>query len=355
MAKYVGSIRPQSALRHTAADLAEYGNQIFTAMTSVGMLRVPSEDFPNQSGTLVTSSTGASDETVIDGAVSNGNKQVKAFNVYRHPTLGIFIKVSIIVATYSGSITSIFEEYEIGRDIAEGKFFGATSIIGNCLSDTWVTTWANISAPFINYFNYAPLYAYCDDNSFWICSGGVYATRSIVGNQILPYGLAPTTCLGLFKQVDDNKIALISLSSVVAPETNRTVLGIQGVANADVSGGYASNPRVRLLVGGGVEDLGTNAVAYSPISAAKQSIVNNSYRVIRFSLIQPSNRCYFGFALLPISGISQFSTIDLDLHGAGVKTYIAVPHMGNFGPAINLTNGNTITDAQHWIAAFPWE
>lgn len=159
--------------RHlTAADIADNINLLNNVLVGVGLIRLTNIQFTGQGGIAVTTTPNTGESQVP----TPSNDQSLFFYAYKHPVLDIYFRVAFKVSHHpSQNATQMKLEITPFTTIKNGVISGQ--------SYSYTSFDINTTAIYYTYSlgktGDANLYAYCDDNGFWVAIAPMFPVGSI--------------------------------------------------------------------------------------------------------------------------------------------------------------------------------
>jgi hypothetical protein len=297
------------------------------------MLHVSEEDVAGQSGTFVTGTPGDG-ETQISGLATTAINSLCGTKVYRHPSLGFYLRVNFYDSGNGAAQRFARVSYVVGMEVSGGDF--TPSRRGDEIWPLGAAVAGSYYSITIIPAVYGPIKASCGADHFWIGdAGGVTCIAS--GNYSpLPYS-ASWFGMGVFASLADPQKLLVTTGC----EKSSSSAGYSGAADATYG-----PPAQRYWTYDGAWVYRTPGAAGALTDPAFPS-VDAGVRVAPAKLVL-GELCAFNFGFVAASTVSDLQELTVDLVGEA-QTYVAQRAL-----APSNVNGPYLPAAAMCCPIYPW-
>ena len=319
------------------AQMVNVCNTIFDAFRAAGMVRVSNADFVGQSEGL----------TLVDPAPEGWVKYVPpsgtkltaiCHQVYKHPTLPVYVKVLFRVNGHSSAAYNIPNiVYTIFTKIKDGAIDGGSIDIIPHLQIPQTTYPPTESFP----RKTCVLNSYTDENTFWIASDIAALPNGSAWNSEGFLHLFGVSFVNLFIQKSNEGEIIILTNQYVASDSSSYVN--MGLALNDVTnmGRYGSFPRKWALNSGVFTQYISGGQPFTYLTELSRGTSANGVRVARATAYSTQGqKCHYNFGTVNSAAAQSGSTIQLNLDGTGVRDYHVYD---SFSPMNYLQKSNNPT------------
>ena len=327
------------------AGVVATANTILNAINDVGMVRVSETDYVGQHAGLV----------LTDPPPQKWKKYVKQsaagsvthiFQVFKHPTLNLFVKVAIGTRAIGSSLSPMhmWVSYTIFSSIANGAENGESIVVSPHLHGNSQVSENQYPFTTLN------LKVYCDDNTFWIATEPSIFCSSIASN-ILSF--MPFSPLAMLIQKSDLNSILILTSPY---HTSTYIGGSESNTNPDM---YPFSPRRWTLKGGTFLKFAAFGSSFSILPEHMAASNKYGIRVHRSSFTDAQGEKHtMNFGTVNASAAPANTAVEVDLTGGGPTTYMVSDGFGTTFPIGNIAM--TPASVPNWLVAtqvsllLPW-
>ena len=324
-------------------------NLFFDAIRSVGMVRVSNVDYAGQTEGIVTSAP-VPPNWKLYTRPSAAVLEIIMYQVFKHPVLQLYIKVSIGIRAIgsSGAFSCMYLKYDIFTSLNNGAESGEVlSIEPNTPIGGTTVTSNHYPTKSLN------LKLYCDDDTFWVSSEPTvynYAADSY------EYSLMPASAFSLFIQKSDKGAVMLLSTSPNGYSTSP----YGGVDNANSDGEkHPFSPRRWMLKGGMFTRHAVHGDSFATLP--EHLVASNEFgiRVFRASAHDASGLKHsFNFGTANSSVVMAGTPLVSDLDGNGDRSYMPIDAFG--ATAMTPRIGMSPTTVPSWVVAtqvsllLPW-
>lgn len=333
MGTFVGTISQRSSEANSIARLVEFSNKITEAFLGCGMVKVPDADFPGQAGTFVVDPAGPG-QTQITALASTTGQTVIGYNLFKHPTLSIYVRVEYIDLGFATTTSrAAFIRLVVATGLSEGT-------LQNPSSTLYPHNIFNISSVSLTTLpaTYTQLLASCGPDHFWICGKPVLSLVNSNGYATYPYSIS-SLAFGVFSSDLDGTVVSVILPSPL------TTSGSSIFGQSLSSGNYAA---ARYLVTNGSAWTTTQNAALGFLLDPTVQTFSGGVRIGRASRIVDGVRHRFNFGYINMASAADAALLEVDLVGE-ISNYRA---MHGFGPASPSFQSASASDLSGVI--MPW-
>lgn len=330
MATVRAAVKIRDAAAVTSGELVNTFNTIHSLVASSGMIQVADDEFLGQSK-LYSTADGAG-LTQITVSSASFSEQVVGYKVYRHPQLGVYIKIiDMYVVQASGPRIYAKIKYELsgGLNGLGGFDSGKSSGVLEPLSMKPGTT---AILPHSSDYSSEVVTVSCASDHFWISRlGGVRTTKNDSSSLLPPF--LDWLGIGVFSSQSDNSVLCCILPQEVSGTSAEGLLGAIPNGNNNKSClryyVYANNFWTRLKNG-----------AAGNLSNASVTSTTDGIRVAQAELVINGLYQRFNFGFVNAVTLGPSEIVDINLTGV-VGRYQSVP---NLGFADHAANGSSASD-----------
>ena len=331
----------------TAADVAGNINLLNNVLVDVGLIRLTNAQFAGQGGIAVTTAPNTGESQVP----SPSDDQTLFYYAYKHPTLDIYFKVTFKVSHHvsqNGTLMKleITPFTKIKDGVISGQSYSYTNFDNNA-SGLYYTYALGKTGD-------ANLYAYCDDNGFWVAIAPMFPTGS---NSNTPNGMvANLSLLSFLFQRDFESEKTIFMHGQVAVHADSSA-PIVGYDTRGTQGILSSMPCTWVL--DKVDGLITRTEASNmPFTILPQPNIANKNGAVRVfaaeTYWQDEAVSTWNFGTVNNGAMSDGAIGLIDLLGTGSpREYIAIKGFGPVVPTVAYAPAFYKPDA-HLQMLLPW-
>lgn len=333
MGTFVGTISQRSSTPNSIARLVEFSNRITEAFLGCGMVKVPDADFPGQAGTFVVDPAGPG-QTQVTALASTTGQTVIGYNLFKHPTLSIYVRVEYIDLGFATATSrAAFIRLAVATGLSEGA-------LQNPSSTLYPHNTFNTSSLALSQLpsTYTQLFASCGQDHFWICGKPILSLTENTNYATYPYSIS-SLAFGVFSSDLDGTVVSVILPSPLSA-SGSNIYG-QNLNSAN----YAA---ARYLVTTGSAWTTTQNAALGFLLDPTVPTFSGGVRIGRASRIVDGVRHRFNFGYINMASAADAALLEVDLVGE-ISNYRA---MHGFGPASPSFSGVSASDLSGVI--MPW-
>lgn len=214
-----------------AEDIAANCNLINDLMVNVGMIRLSNTEFLGQSGVATHLTPNEGETQIIKPSGSSTTDLIKY--AYKHPVLDVYVKIDFRLTRYMQNtiqLDKMSTTYTVFRNIINGEISGD--------SFTYRTSNVSPAALLGGVANYITgdisVFAYCDDDGFWIASNPTAAVSpNIAASANAMANFAPI-CFLIQRDIESNHILLMGGQHIAGTSSGSSPT--DSIYGADVRG-----------------------------------------------------------------------------------------------------------------------